>query len=149
MCAVLAALAVLSLTVAGFLWSQGATLVLPFAVIEVVALAVALRVFAMHATDAERISLVDGALLVEREVGGRLERVAFAREWVRIDAPSDRASLVGLSGQGHSVSVGRHLRADLRPLLAKEIRHALRGGGQNERGIGGGFPPSEKRENLV
>jgi uncharacterized membrane protein len=147
MCAVLAALALLSLAVGGFFWSQGATLVLPFAVIEVVALAVAVFVFAKHATDAERISLVGGALLVEREVGGKLDRVAFASEWVRIEAWEPRQSLVSLSGQGRSVSVGRHLRPDLRPLLAKEIRQALRGWSHG--GIGGGFSPSEKRENLV
>jgi uncharacterized membrane protein len=149
MSAVLAALAMLSLAVAGFFWLQGATLVLPFAVIEVVALAVALFVFAKHATDTERISLVGGALLVEREIGGKLDRVAFASEWVRIDAREPHKSLVCLSGQGRSVSVGRYLRPDLRPLLAREIRQALRGRGQNGSGIGGGFSPSEKRENLV
>ena len=36
-------------------------------------------------------------------------------------------SLIEVSGQGRSVRVGRHLRPELRPALAREIRMALRG----------------------
>ncbi|MEY2682999.1 MAG: hypothetical protein RJA09_143 [Pseudomonadota bacterium] len=120
-------LASVSLAVAGFFWFQGALLVLPFAVLEVLALAVALVVFARHATDAERISLANGELVVEWEFGGRSQRAAFAREWVRVEPQANEGFLIRVSGQGRSVAVGRHIRPDLRPALAREIRHALRG----------------------
>lgn len=127
MCGVLAALAVVSLLVAGFFWLQGATLVLPFAVLEVGALAIAVVVFARHATDAERIMLASGQLEVVLESGGRTERATFSREWVRVEPQAGEGSLICISGQGSSVAIGRHIRPDLRPLLAREIRHALRG----------------------
>lgn len=127
MCGVVVALACVSLAVAGFFWFQGALLVLPFAVLEVLALAVALVVFARHATDAEQISLANGELVVEWEFGGLSQRATFAREWVRVEPQTGDGSLIQVSGQGRSVAVGRHIRADLRPVLAREIRHALRG----------------------
>jgi uncharacterized membrane protein len=127
MCGVLVLLGSVSLLVAAFFWMQGATLVLPFAVLEVLALAIAVVVFAKHAADVERISLAGGRLVVELESGGKSERAEFAREWVRVEPQSGDGSLIHVSGQGRTVVVGRHVRADLRPLLAREIRQALRG----------------------
>jgi uncharacterized membrane protein len=127
MCGVLVLLGSVSLLVGAFFWMQGATLVLPFAVLEVLALAIAVVVFAKHAADVERISLAGGRLVVELESGGKSERAEFAREWVRVEPQSGDGSLIHVSGQGQTVVVGRHVRADLRPLLAREIRQALRG----------------------
>lgn len=127
MCTVLGTLALLSFAVAAFFWVNGATLVLPFALIEVVALAVALVVFARHAADTERISLDGPELRVEWEQGGRVETAAFSREWVRVEPVDGDGSLLRVFGQGREVLVGRHIRPDLRPLLAREIKHALRG----------------------
>jgi uncharacterized membrane protein len=47
---------------------------------------------------------------------------------VRVEPKDDDRSLIELSGQGRRVQVGRFLRPELRPALAKEIRQALRGG---------------------
>lgn len=127
MCGVLVLLGGVSLFVAAFFWMQGATLVLPFAVLEVLALATAVVVFAKHAADVERISLAGGRLVVELESGGKSERAEFAREWVRVEPQSGDGSLIHVSGQGRTVVIGRHVRSDLRPLLAREIRRALRG----------------------
>lgn len=122
-----ASMCILSMGVAGFFWSQGATLVLPFAVLELVAVGVALLVYARHATDSERISLLEGRLVVEWETAGRSSRCEFAREWVRVEPGPDVGQLIEVRGGGRSVQVGRFLRSDLRPLLAREIRRALRG----------------------
>lgn len=127
MCVMVMTLACVSLAVASFFWFQGALLVLPFAVLEVVALAVALVVFARHATDAEQISLANGELVVEWEFGGLLQRATFAPEWVRVEHQAGDGSLIQVSGHGRSVTVGRHIRPDMRSVLAREIRHALRG----------------------
>lgn len=119
-------LCVLSLGIALFFWVQGATLVMPFAWAELIAVGAAFLVYARHAGDGEKI-LLDGAqLVVELEMAGRTERAAFNRAWVRIE-PQDRdGSLIQVSGQGRSVHVGRHVRPELRPALARELRHALR-----------------------
>jgi uncharacterized membrane protein len=46
---------------------------------------------------------------------------------VRVEPSADDRSLIELSGKGRRVSVGRYLRPELRPVLAREIRSALRG----------------------
>ncbi len=121
-----ASLCVLSLGIAGFFWVQGATMVLPFAWLELAAVGSALLVYARHATDGERISLQDGRLVVELENAGRLERAEFHRDWVRVEPQADHRSLIEVSGRGRSVHVGRFVRPELRPALAQEIRRALR-----------------------
>jgi uncharacterized membrane protein len=120
-------LSALSLSVALFFWFQGAVLVLPFAALELMALATAFLVYARHAADGERISVHGGRLVVELETAGRTERCEFARDWVRVE-PRNGHGLVELRAGGRSVRVGRYLRSDLRPVLAREIRQALRMG---------------------
>ena len=65
-------------------------------------------------------------LVVEVESAGHLERAEFNREWVRVEPLAGDRSLIELSGQGRRVNVGRYLRPELRPVLAQEIRRALR-----------------------
>lgn len=120
-------LCVVSLGIGTFFWFQGAKLVLPFAWLELVAVGVAFLMYARHATDGEKISLQGASLVVELESAGRLERAEFNREWVRVEPRADDHSLIEVSGQGRSVSVGRYVRPELRPALAREIRMALRG----------------------
>ena len=119
-------LSVVSLGIATFFWFQGATLVMPFAWAELLALGIAFSVYARHARDGEKIVLQGSRLVVELETAGRLERAELNREWVRIEPKDGDGSLIEVSGQGQSVRVGRHLRPELRPALAREIRMALR-----------------------
>jgi uncharacterized membrane protein len=65
-------------------------------------------------------------LVVELETAGRLERAEFERQWVRVEPKSGDLSLIELSGQGRSIEVGRFVRPELRQVLAREIRKALR-----------------------
>ncbi len=118
-------LSAMSLTVGLFFWFQGAVLVLPFAALELMALATAFLIHARHATDRECISIRGGQLVVEVEKAGRIERCEFVREWVRVESPQ-RHGLVEVVGGGRSVHVGRFLRADLRLLLARELKQAVR-----------------------
>jgi uncharacterized membrane protein len=120
-------LCTVSLAIASFFWMQGATLVLPFALLEVSVLGYAFWVYAKHATDRERILLQDSQLVVELESGGKVQRAQFQRDWVRVEPQRDDQSLIEVYGQGRSISVGRYIRPELRPLLAREIRQALRG----------------------
>ena len=121
-----ASLCVVSLGIAAFFWQQGATLILPFAWLELAAVGVAFLAYSRHAADGERISLQGRQLVVELENAGRLERAEFNRDWVRVEPLADGRSLIEVSGQGRSVSVGRYVRPELRPALAQEIRRALR-----------------------
>jgi uncharacterized membrane protein len=120
-------LSVVSLGIATFFWFQGATLVMPFAWAELIAVGAAFMVYARHARDGEKISLQGGQLVVELETAGRLQRAEFNREWVRVEPKDGDGSLIEVSGQGRTVQVGRHVRPELRPALAREIRFALRG----------------------
>jgi len=119
-------LCVVSLGIGTAFWFQGAKLVLPFAWIEVILVGVAFAVYARHATDGETIRLAGSSLVVELEHGGRLQRSEFRREWVRVEPGAGDRSLIELSAQGKRVWVGRFVRPELRPELAREIRHALR-----------------------
>ena len=117
---------VVTLGIGTFFWFQGAKLVLPFAWLELMAVGSAFLVYSRHATDGERISLSGPQLVVELENAGRLERAEFDREWVRVEPCAGDRSLIALSARGRSVNVGRYVRPELRPALAREIRMALR-----------------------
>jgi uncharacterized membrane protein len=119
-------LCVVSLGIGGFFWWQGSPLVMFFALLELLAVGAAFALYARHAGDAEKILLQDGQLVIELESAGRTRRAEFKREWVRIEPRHGDGSLIEVSGQGHSVQVGRHVRPELRPMLAREIRWALR-----------------------
>jgi uncharacterized membrane protein len=119
-------LCVISMAIAGFFWSQGAKLIMPFAWLELTVVGIAFLVYARHASDRECIVLQGGQLVVELEMAGKLHRAEFNRAWVRVEPRSGNGSLIEVSGQGRSVQVGRHVRPELRPALAREIRFALR-----------------------
>ena len=119
-------LCLVSLTIGTAFWFQGAQLILPFAWLEVMAVGAALVVYMRHATDGETIRLAGSSLVVELEQGGRLQRSEFRREWVRVEPGAGDSSLIELSAHGKRVQVGRYVRPELRPELAREIRHALR-----------------------
>lgn len=121
-----ASLCAVSLGIGALFWVNGAKFILPFAWLELLAVGVAFLVYARHATDGERISLEGARLVVELESAGKLERAEFRREWVRVEPGADERSLIEVSAQGRSVSVGRYVRPELRPVLAREIRMALR-----------------------
>jgi len=120
-------LSVVSLGIATFFWFQGAKLVMPFAWLEMMAVGAAFVVYARHAQDGEKISLQGGQLVVELDIAGRLQRAEFNREWVRVEPQGEDGSLIEVSGQGRTIQIGRHVRPELRPALAREIRYALRG----------------------
>lgn len=115
-----------STVIAVLCWHLGAKLVMVFTGIELLVVGVAFVVFARHATDGERILLKEGRLLVELEQAGRLVRTEFRSDWVRVEPKGGHRSLIEVSGQGRRVEVGRFVRPELRPVLASEIRRALR-----------------------
>ena len=124
--AVYGALCFLSFGVSAFFFLQGATFVLGFASLELLAVGAALLVYARHAGDRETLTLIEGALQVEQCIGSRVERVEFHAEWLRVEPAGGQGSLVELSGRGRCIRVGRFLRPELRASFARELRQALR-----------------------
>lgn len=124
--AVFGSLALISLVVAGALWSQGAPLVVPFAGLEIAALAAALLAYARHAADREHLVLRSGRLTVECTLGRSVERAEFEPSWVRVEPAAGDRSLIELTGQGQRIEVGRFVRPEQRRALADELRFALR-----------------------
>jgi len=120
------ALCVVILAIASAFWMLGARLVMPFAWLEILAVGIAFVIYGRHAADGERISLQGSRLVVELETAGKLERAEFDRSRVRVEPKTGNRSLIMLSAQGRSVEVGRFVRPELRPVLASEIRMALR-----------------------
>lgn len=118
-------LCALPLSAASLFWWQGATLVMPFAWLEVFVAGAAMLAYARHAADRETIRLADGVLCVERACGGRTERGDFRCDAVRVAHGGGDGSLIELSGQGRRMWVGRFVRPELREQLAEELRWAL------------------------
>jgi uncharacterized membrane protein len=117
-----------SLGIAAGFWLHGATLVLPFAWLEVLALGLAVLAYAVHAGDAENIRLQRDSLTVECACGRRTERVEFRPDRVRVEPRDGDGSLIELSSQGRRIVIGRFVRPELRRQLADELRRALRSG---------------------
>ena len=120
-------LCIVSLGMGALLWFQGAWLAVLLTWAGVLAVGAGFLLYARHASDGERIYLRDASLVVEIENAGKLERAEFRRDWVRVEPRRGDRSLLEVSGQGHSIKVGRFVPPELRPALAKEIRMALRG----------------------
>jgi uncharacterized membrane protein len=115
-----------SMLIALMFWHLGATMVMPFAWLEMLAVGAAILVYGRHAADRESICLRREALCVECACGRQVERVEFRPEWVRVEPELDDRSLIELSGQGRRVAIGRFVRPELRRQLADELRWALR-----------------------
>ena len=119
-------LCIASLGIATFFWVNGAKFVMLFAWLELLAVGWAFAVYARHASDGEKIVLQGNQLVVELETAGHVRRVEFNREWVRIEPKHEDGSLIKVFGQGQSISVGRHVRPELRLAIVHEIRSVLR-----------------------
>jgi uncharacterized membrane protein len=115
-----------SLAIAGAFWWRGATLVMPFASIELLAVGAALFVYARHAGDRERVVLKPGRLSVECTLGSRTDLVEFTPPWVRVEPAHGDGSLVEISGEGKRVAIGRFVRPEMRRALADELRAEIR-----------------------
>jgi uncharacterized membrane protein len=119
-------LCALSLAIAtGFAWF-GAAPVLAFAGVELLLLGAALLTYARHATDHERVTLCGPALSVEHHRGNQAVCSEFRAAWVRVEPLSSDHSLIEVAADGHTARIGRYLRPELRPSLARELRAALR-----------------------
>jgi uncharacterized membrane protein len=108
----------------------GFWMILPFAGLELAAMAAAFVWVGRHAADVERIELIDQRLVIDRVVASRRSRWEFdaTRVRVRLDetGAGDRVrARVQVSGSGQLVEIGRHLIDAGRVRLARELQGAL------------------------
>ncbi len=124
--ALLAFTAGLSFAIGAGFAVYGAWPILPFVGLEIAALAAAFYVNGRHATDYERIALVDGSLVVEIRDGARLEEHRFNPRWVQLVVSGARRDVrLALRSHGRELPIGRHLDASGREALATALRAEL------------------------
>lgn len=105
---------------AAFFW-YGASLILPFSVLEIAALLVAYFYNAIHANDYEKLTITADAVQIERKIGLKLHQVQLMRSMTRIDKTELKNELIELR-QGHQLAYfGQFVHVNLRLLLAKQI----------------------------
>lgn len=120
-------LAAVSLLISGAFAASGMWLVLPFAVVEVLALGVAFLVHARHASDYERIVLSPECLRVETTRAFRTRHEQCTPAWIRVEYHGRRRELIGLVTSGRRIEVGRFVPETDRRVLANELRTQLQG----------------------
>jgi uncharacterized membrane protein len=118
-----AVLCAVSLGIAAFFWTHGAPLVLPFALVELLAVGVALAVYARHAVDGERVRLDGGRLVVVRRAGPREDRFEFDAHWVRVSRAADGG--VQVSAGAQALRIGGLAAPAQRDRVTREINEAL------------------------
>jgi uncharacterized membrane protein len=119
------AIGLVTILIAVVFAAQGAWLVVPFAGLELLALAIAFVVHARHAGDYERIVLQGGSVLVERVHGGALARLECPAPWLRVQYGGSRRELIRLVAAGKEVAVGRYVPDGERTRLARELRASV------------------------
>ena len=109
---------------AGFYW-LGATLVLPFSLVEIAVLVIAYIYNAIHANDYEKLTVEGNSLKIESKVGLKTSEMQFVRSLTRVETLSDLNEMIQLRQGSIQAVFGKFVHANLRPLLAKKIADRL------------------------
>lgn len=122
-----AAAGLLSLAIGVAFALRGAWLVLPFSVLENLALLAAYFWFSRHAADQEKVCAQPGRLRVETRIGPQLDRSETVSPWFRVEYGGGPRELICVSAGKNAVRVGRFVPHERRRALAREIRAVLNG----------------------
>lgn len=120
-------LAGLSMLIAGVSAAQGAWVVVPFALVEVAALAGAFFAYGRHAGDYERIVATRERVLVERRCGERIDRIEGDSARMRVEFGITTRGQISLVTGQKRIAVGRFVPDDRKAELAHELHGALEG----------------------
>ncbi len=108
-----------------FTW-RGLWLVLPYAVVENLVLAIALIVYARHALDRECVWLHDGHIRVDVIRGDRITQYRFPANFTHLEWRGKRGDILWLRHGHQEVRVGSFLTPRGRRRFAFELQRALR-----------------------
>jgi len=111
----------------------GAWLVLPFAGLEVLAIAYAFYTVYLHSADFESITIAGDSVVIEIRDYKKLTTTVFQRYWAQVnlrDVVNNRAdakSGIFISSHGKEVEFGKKfINDEQRALLARELRQTIR-----------------------
>jgi uncharacterized membrane protein len=104
---------------------RGVWMILPFTLMEMVAVGVALYVYARHAVDCERVSLRRDALEIESIDGSERRLTKVDPRAVRVEVDARRRGAVAVVVRGERIAVGRFVCEPERRRFARELRQAL------------------------
>ena len=122
----LAPVAGVSLLIAAAFWRLGATLVMPFACVETLALTLAYVMYARHAQDRDEVWLSGGLLTVRRRVAQSDQMEEFSAAWVQVVCDAPASDLIEIRSGGRCVHVGQGLAPAQRMEAARAMQMALR-----------------------
>lgn len=129
-------LSCVSLAIAGYFLTQGAWMVMLFAVIEMSLVATAFLIYARHATDRERIALSEDWLTVELIQCERSTAFRLDARRTKVTVPVARQELITLDAPSMRIEIGRYLTDLRRREFARELlaamREAIRSGSRAE-----------------
>ena len=114
-----------SLCIATVFLLRGAWMILPFSLIEMTALGVALLVYTRHATDGDRVSLRRDALTIESVDGNRRCLTRLDPRAARVEMDARPRAELAVVARGERVRVGRFVSERERRRFARELRQAL------------------------
>ena len=125
---VFGSLACVSLVIAVVFAMLGAWLILPFAGLEIAALALVMRWLTVHAGDFERVTVCDDVVALDVCEKSRVQHIEFNRLWARLVVrEQSRSRRLALCSHGREVEVGRYLDDGGRKALARELKSRLAG----------------------
>ena len=105
---------------------RGVWFVSVFSAIEIAGAAIAVRHWARHAGDRERIALSDDCLLIERIQASKTHCIRLDPCWTSIALPTRQRRLIGLASHGVQVELGSFVSEVVRYRVAAELDCALR-----------------------
>lgn len=118
-------LGLISLLIGFGFYVMGATLVLPFSLVEIAVLFLAYFYNAIHANDYEKL-IVDGNLIkIETKLGFKTHQMQLVRSLTRVDTLTHMNEMVHLRQGTKDTHFGKFVHANLRPLLARKISERL------------------------
>ncbi|HRO60595.1 MAG TPA: DUF2244 domain-containing protein [Burkholderiaceae bacterium] len=118
-------LAAFSMLLALVFAARGAWLVVPFALIQVGALAAVFVWWGRHACDYERIVVCAGEFSVETSNGETLRRIEQRPAWARVEYDGARHGPIRIVTAEETIEVGALVPEDRRQALAQELRGAF------------------------
>jgi uncharacterized membrane protein len=114
-----------SLFIGGAFYFAGATLILPFSLVEIAVLVVAYFYNAIHANDYEKLTVEGNSVKIENKVGLKISQMELVRSMTRVETLSHLNEIIQLRQGSVHTFFGKFVHANLRPLLAKKIADRL------------------------
>jgi len=105
---------------------QGIWMILPFTLIELTALGIALLIYARHALDYESIAIDGNVLTVEKNIGGKLERHEFNSKWLQLKQEDHGKRLIRIEQSDKELPIGIFVPVDARPEFYQDLRQQIR-----------------------